>query len=163
MMNYPDLDGSLITLDITDCLFVLLTYWTVSSVRAGNMICSHCQLHLAQSVFGTEAIHSCWIHEWADGWGLTRENGRQDWKRGERKRRTIRDNNTSIAPKLTENPGATIRPVTTLQMAALEMALISSSSERGHHPPQNASKLATRDARSVSVLQSFLWSSIHEG
>lgn len=66
------------------------------------------------------------------------------------------DNNTSIAPKLTENPDATTRSVTTLSMAPLEMALISSSSERGHHPPQNASKLARSNARSMSLLQSLL-------
>lgn len=77
-------------------------------------------------------------------------------KEGREKRRANVDNNTSMAPKLTENPGATTRPVTTLQMAALEMALISSSSERDHDPPPNASKLARGDARSVSVLQSLL-------
>lgn len=69
-----------------------------------------------------------------------------------RKEGIMWDNNTFITPKLTENPGATTRPVTTLQMAALEMVLISSSSERGHHPSQNASKLARGNARSVSVL-----------
>lgn len=37
---------------------------------------------------------------------------------------------------------------------ALETALIASSSERGHHPPQNASKLTTGGANAVSVLQS---------
>lgn len=83
-------------------------------------------------------------------------------KEGREERRANVDNNTSMAPKLTENPGAITRPVTTLQMAALEMAFISSSSGRGHDPPPNASKLARGDARSVSILQSLLRSAILE-
>lgn len=81
---------------------------------------------------------------------------------GEEGEEGIWDNNTFSVPKLTENPGATTRPVTTLQMAALELALISSSSERGHHPLQNASKLARGDARLVSVLPNLLRRSIFE-
>lgn len=60
-------------------------------------------------------------------------------KEGREERRAKVDNNTSMAPKLTENLGVTTRPVTTLQMAALEMVLISSSAGRGHDPPPNAS------------------------
>lgn len=87
------------------------------------------------------------------------ETGRQDSSRGGKGRRDNMGKYTSIL-KLAENPGAITRPVTTVQMAALEMAPIFSSWERGHHPPQNASKLAIRDARSVSVMQSLFWSAM---
>lgn len=154
MTDYPDPDGS------------LLSRWRSLFIWPSPLL--DCKLLERRTPALLTTVYCIWLSVWHRGdpqlfrfingqtdevWGWKTE-GRTEGRLlgGGIKGGITWEINCSITVNLTENPGPTTRPVTVPQTGALKEALISSSSERGHHLPQNASKVATGNARLVSLL-----------